>query len=485
MSILDRRNVGFGGPKGQVRQAVVGSVRGCALTVRKDGGVKVIVVGAGEVGSYVAERLSREGHDVAVIERDAAVLREVGERLDVLALRGNATLPSILHEAGIGKAELVVAVTSNDEVNLVVAMMSKLAGDARTIVRLENEELRGKGAAELRDEIGIDLVIDPDAETAAEILELLENPGASEIAEMANGEVVVVGARLPSDAPIVGKTLVEIARQYEPEWEFLFGVITRGEETIIPRGDVRLEAGDLVRVLCKKRARRELNRLLGLTRQMPKRIVLLGGGRTAEVVARELAQRGIDVMLIERDPVRARELAETLDGPVVLEGEITDADLLADADVASADAVIALTGEDDANILACLFARLEGAGETIAVVHGLSLLPLLKEAGIDVALSPRTASANGVLRFVRGGVSAVATFLQGQVEVLELIVSEGSLADGSLVAELRLPKDVLVGAIVRDGKPQIARGRSVLRDRDRVVLFAMPGTVEEVRRVFG
>jgi len=447
--------------------------------------VKVIVVGAGEVGSYVAERLSREGHDVAVIERDAAVLREVEERLDVLALRGNATLPSILHEAGIGKAELVVAVTSNDEVNLVVAMMSKLAGDARTIVRLENEELRGKGAAELRDEIGIDLVIDPDAETAAEILELLENPGASEIAEMANGEVVVVGASLPPDAPIVGKTLIEIARQYEPEWEFLFGVITRGEETIIPRGDVRLEAGDLVRVLCKKRARRELNRLLGLTRQMPKRIVLLGGGRTAEVVARQLAQRGIDVMLIERDPVRARELAETLDGPVVLEGEITDADLLADADVASADAVIALTGEDDANILACLFARLEGAGETIAVVHGLSLLPLLKEAGIDVALSPRTASANGVLRFVRGGVSAVATFLQGQVEVLELIVSEGSLADGSLVAELRLPKDVLVGAIVRDGKPQIARGRSVLRDRDRVVLFAMPGTVEEVRRVFG
>ncbi len=209
--------------------------------------MKVIVVGAGEVGSYVAERLSREGHDVAVIERDAAVLREVEERLDVLALRGNATLPSILHEAGIDKAELVVAVTSNDEVNLVVAMMSKLAGDARTIVRLENEELRGRGAAELRDEIGIDLVIDPDAETAAEILELLENPGASEIAEMANGEVVVVGASLPSDAPIVGKTLIEIARQYEPEWEFLFGVITRGDETIIPRGDVRLEAGDLVR----------------------------------------------------------------------------------------------------------------------------------------------------------------------------------------------------------------------------------------------
>ena len=166
-------------------------------------------------------------------------------------------------------------------------------------------------------------------------------------------------------------------------------------------------------------------------------------------------------------------------------GEITDADLLEESEVGAFDVVLALTGEDDANILACLYAKLEGAKETIAVVHRLSLLPLLAEAGIDVALSPRTASANGVLRFVRGDISAVATFLQGEVEVLEVEVREGSAADGGIIAELRLPKDVLVGAYVRDGKAQIARGRSQLRDRDHVVLFAVPGSVGSVRRVFG
>ena len=445
----------------------------------------VIVVGAGEVGTYVADRLSREGHDVVVIERDRVALREVSERLDVLTLLGSGTNPEVLREAGVGKAEMIVAVTSQDEVNLICCLAAKQAGVSRSVCRLEDPDLRSRKSAPLHAAMGVDLIIDPDHETAQEILELLEYPGASEIAEMAGGEVVVIGARLPADAPIVGRTLIEIAKEYEPEWDFLFGVITRGAETIIPRGNVRLEADDLVRVLCKRRARRQLMKLLGLARRAPRRIMLLGGGRTAEIVASTLDERGSEVVIVERDLDRANELAGRLTSSLVLQGEITDADLLGEADVGSFDAVLALTGEDDANILACLYAKLEGAKETIAVVHRLSLLNLLAEAGIDVALSPRTASANGVLRFVRGDVSAVATFLQGEVEVLEIEVKEGSPADGGLVAELRLPKDVLVGAIVRDGKAQIARGRSELRDRDHIVLFAMPGAVSDVRRVFG
>jgi trk system potassium uptake protein len=449
--------------------------------------VHVIVVGAGEVGSYLAERLSREGHDVAVIDKERRRLAELDERLDVLTVQGNGTSPSTLARAGIARAEVFVAVTSQDEVNLVACLAARQAGPAglRTVVRLEDPELRDRPAAGLHQAVGVDLVIDPDTETAQEILDLVEYPGAREIAEMAGGEVVVIGARLAEGAPVVGLSLSELGARHEPEWDFLFGVITRDDQTIIPRGDQRLEAGDLVRVLCKKRARRQLMGLLGLQRGRLKRIMLLGGGRTAEVVARRLGARGADVIIVERDAERARELAEGLDRGLVLEGEITDADLLAEADVGLHDVVVALTGEDDANILACLFAKLEGAGETIAVVHRLSLLGLLGEAGIDVALSPRTASANGVLRFVRGGVAQVATFLQGEVEVLELEVREGSPADGAAVAELRLPKDVLIGAVVRDGKAQIARGRSTLRDRDHVVLFAMPHAVAEVRRAFG
>ena len=443
------------------------------------------MVGAGEVGSYVADRLSREGHDVAVIERDSDVIRHLEEGLDVHTVHGSGTSPSVLAEAGADKADLLVAVTSDDETNLICSLIAKQIGVPQIIVRLESRELRSMDARDLHAAIGVDLVIDPDQETADEIIELLDYPGVSEIAEMGQGEIVVIGARLPAHAPLVGRTLQEVAMDYEPQWDFLFGAITRGDQTIIPRGNQTLEAGDLLRVVCRRRGRGELMKLLGLARTAPRRVMLLGGGRTAEIVANRLSERGAEVVIVERDHARAQDLAEGLPRALILEGEITDADLLTDERVGDFDAVIALTGEDDANILACLFAKSAGTIETIAVVHRLSLLPLLQDIGIDVALSPRTASANGVLRFVRGGVAAVATFLQGEAEVLELEVKEGSPADGAIVAELRLPRDVLVGARVRDGKAEIVRGRSQLRDRDHVVLFAVPEEVDELRRIFG
>lgn len=445
----------------------------------------VIVVGAGEVGSYVAERLSREGHDVAVVEVDAARLRQLNDDLDVLTVEGSGTHPATLRRAGVGQADLLVAVTSNDEVNLISSLLAKSIGVPRTIVRIEAAELRGGDAEGVREASGADLVIDPDAETAAEVLELLDFPGADEVAYMADGEVIVIGARLPDHAPLIGRTLKDIGEEFEPDWDFVVGSIGRGEETIIPRRDHRLEPGDHVRVALKRRARRMVTELLGLDRGSLNRIMLLGGGRTAEILADRLTSRGVEVVIVERNPERARVLAENLDEALILEGDIADADLLEEADVGRYDMVVALTGEDDANILACLYAKSVGAGETVAVVHRLALLSLLGQAGIDVALSPRTATANGVLRFVRGDVAAVATFLQGDAEVIELEIAPDSPADGALVKDLGLPKDVLIGAIVRDGKPQIARGRSRLRGRDHVVAFAMPAAVDEVHRVLG
>lgn len=445
----------------------------------------VVVVGAGEVGSYVAERLSREGHDIGVIDVDRGKLRAVDNTVDVLTVEGSGTHPAVLRRAGIEHADLLVAVTANDEVNLISSMVAKSVGVRHSIVRIEAEELRGAAAEELRKASGADLVIDPDAEIAGEILELLDFPGADEIARMAGGEVVVVGARLPGHAPLVGRMLGEIAEEFEPDWDFMVAAIGRGDETIIPRRDHRIEAHDHVRIVAKRRARRLVIELLGLATGAVSRVMLLGGGRTARILAESLADRGVQVVVVERDPLRARELAEKLDDALVMEGDITDADLLEEADIGCHQAVVALTGEDDANILACMYAKSVGAEETIAAVHRLALLRLLADAGVDVALSPRTASANGVLRFVRGDVAAVATFLQGDVEILELEVGEDSRADGGLVRDLRLPKDALIAAAVRDGKCQIIRGRSRLRSRDHVVVVAMPAAVDEVRAVLG
>ncbi|MXW93921.1 MAG: Trk system potassium transporter TrkA [Acidimicrobiaceae bacterium] len=445
--------------------------------------VHVIVVGAGEVGSYVAARLSRERHNVAVVDVDADRLRQIGADLDVLTVEGSGTHPSVLFDAGLDSCELVVAVTSNDEVNLVVSLIAKQRGVDKAIVRIEAEELRGKASAELRQTFRADLVIDPDYATAERILDLLDYPGASEIALMAHGEAIVMGARLEADAPIVGRRLSEIAAEYEPDWEFMVGSISRGEDTYIPRADYMLLEDDLVRVVCKRRARHRVAKLLGLGAGAVRHVLLLGGGRTAEILAARLVSRGVEVVIVERDAPRALELAEHLADVQVFEGDITDADLLEETNLGRFDVVAALTGEDESNILACLYAKSVGASETIAVVHKLALLSLLDSAGVDVSLSPRTATADGVMRFVRGDVAAVTTFLESDAEVLELEVEKGSPADEALVKDLKLPKGVLIGAIVRDGKPQIARGRSRLRGRDHVVAFATPGSAREVHRL--
>jgi trk system potassium uptake protein TrkA len=446
----------------------------------------VIVVGAGEVGLHVADRLSREGNDVALVDRSRVRIAEAETRLDVLTVVGNASNPSILEQAGLAKAALLIAVSNDDEVNLVASLLAKQADVATTVVRLQSDALRGPDSSRLRRTMGVDYVIDPDLETAQEIFEVLRFPGASEIFPMVGGEVMLIGARLPAEAPMVGQTLIELARAHEPHWDFLIGSVTRGTETIIARHDLTLEPDDLLRIVCNQRGRRQLMSLLALQSRDVRRVMLLGGGHTARILAERLQQRGSFVTIVERKPERARELAERLEHCVVLEGDITDADLLTEEDIGRQDVVIALTGEDDANILACLFAKGAGAKETVAVVHRLALLPLVHEAGIDVAISPRTAIANAVLRFARGGdISSVTTFLEGETEILELTVKEGTTADGAVLAELPLPKGVLVGAIVRDGNAEIARGRTKLRDMDRVIAFATPGTTAAMQRIFG
>lgn len=444
----------------------------------------VIVLGAGEVGSYVAERLSRQGIDVAVIEQDPQRLRALAEELDVLTVQGSGTHPEILAQAGAAKADLLVAVSNDDEVNMLASLVAKQAGIPRTLVRLEASGLRGPDATELRRAVGADLVIDPDEEAAHDILELLELPGASEVEVLADGEVLIIGSRLHAGSSLVGRTLIDIAREHEPNWEFLFGTITRDGETVIPRGNHELRVDDTVRVLCKRDARWTLMSLLGLHDRKPRKVLLMGGGRTAELVAGPLAQRGAEVLIIERDPERARELAGRLRGVTIMEGDITDAEVLADAEIGTFDAVAALTGADHANIISCLFAKAKGARETLAIAHRLELLQLLQKAGIDAALSPRTATADRVLRLVRGEIAGVATFLEGTVEILEFEVRKGSAADGASVASMNLPTDVLLGAVVRDGKAEIARGHSELRRGDHVVVFAMSATAEQIGRLF-
>ena len=469
----------------------------------KDWAVRIIVVGAGEVGSYVAERLSRQGHHVVLIESDAERFRQVDQDLDVMTLRGSGTDPVALAAAGIEQADLLVAVTPVDETNIVSALLARRAGVSKTVIRVESRPLRRPEVAALFDGADDHLVIDPDEEVAHAVLRLMEYPGAMEVNQMAGGEVEVLTARLPGHAPLVGVSLRALGAELEPDWDFIVGSITRREtdadeeRTIIPRGDWILRKGDLLTVICKRRALGDVTARMGLAHDMPTRALLLGGGRTAQMLAESLIQRGLDVAIIEKKEERADELTDELDRRVtVYLGDITDATILEEAGVASQDVVIALTGADDANVLACLYAKAAGARhsrsgaagpETIAVVHRLQLLDLLEAHEVDATLSPRTATANSVLRFVRGEgetVTAVATSLHGDAEVLEFAVAEGCRCDGRSIADLGLHEDVLIAAIVRDGKPQIGRGRSTLRARDHVIAVTRPDSAPLLSSLF-
>jgi len=446
--------------------------------------VRVIVVGAGEVGTHVAQLLSREGSDVIVIECNAARIAQIDKLLDVTIVHGSATDPEVMRAAGIAETDLLVAATSIDEVNLVASLIAKLEGVERRVVRLESPGLRGSRAQRLHEAVGADLVIDPDDAVAREVLDLLAYPGAIEIARLADNEVLMIGAMLGESAPFVGQTLSDIGARYSPDWDFIVGTITRDGKTIVPRKDHQLQAGDNVRVVCKTRARADVMNQLGLASGEAHRIMVLGGGRTGEILARALVAKGHVVTIIDRSEERARELADELEGVLVLLGDITDAALLEEEDVGSYDAVIALTGEDDANILACLFAKKAGAKETIAVLHRLELRHLLRDAGVDVAISPRTASANEVLRTLRGGVTAVATSLDDDIEIYEVEVGHGAMANGKKISELGLAHDTLIAAIVRNGKPQIGRGYSELQAFDHVVFVAHGKDVDQLSRLF-
>ena len=466
--------------------------------------MRIIGVGAGEVGTYIADRLSRQEHDIALIELDPERYRQIDAELDVLAINGSGTDSGVLKKAGIADTDLLVAATNKDEINLFSALLARQAGVGKTIVRVESRKLRSKEVSALFEKFDDHLVIDPDQEVADSVLRLMEYPGAMDLSRMANEEVVIIGARLPAHAPLVGVSLHALGRELDPDWDFIVGTITRKVEsddseevTIVPRQDEILKEGDLLRVICKSRALHDVTNRLGIARDVPRRALLLGGGRTAEMIAESLLYRGVDVAIIEKKHERALELSENLAKALIYEGDVTDVEMLEEADVARQDLVIALTGEDDANVLACLYAKSVSAQskktngddgiETIAVVHRLKLLDLLETNQVDTALSPRTATANSVLRFVRGDVESVAaveTFLHGDVEILEFAVSDESPCVDRSIGDMQLTKGALIGAIVRDGKAQIARGHSTFRANDHVIAIAKPESVEKLTALF-
>lgn len=441
--------------------------------------MKIVIVGAGAVGSYLAERLSLEGQDVVVVESDPVKAAELQAQVDCLVVVGNGANKQTLEEAGLQDADLLIAVTNSDSINVLAAHAGETLGVPRKIARVEDPELRDEAM-----ELGVDFFVDPGQALARELLLMVQQGGVSEVIEFATGQLVLVGGFISEDAPVVGKTLAEL-RTKVTGWNWLVVALIRGGETIIARGETKVEARDHVLLMAKAKYIQEAFKLLGLRENPAKNVMILGSTRLAQLTSEELAVNGIHTILIDEDAERCKLIAREHAKVICVQGDPTDPKLLRSEGIENVDAVLALTGWDEVNILGSAIAKSLGAKITVARFHRNDLVSMLPGFGIDAAVSSRLAAANEILRFVRRGlVHSVVTFQDSDAEAIEIQVDAKSPTLGKSLSEIGLSRSLIVGGIARGKKAFVPRGETVIEPGDRLIVIALPEGIAEVERLF-
>ena len=453
--------------------------------------MRAIVVGAGDVGYDVARLLSLQRHDVTVVDTDPAKVAHVRDTLDVLAVVGSGTSAAALREARIEEADLLVAVTDVDEVNLVASMLAERVGKSAaattTIARVRSDEFSDGGSVLGLADFGIDHIIHPEQSTANEVVSLLRRAAATDVVDFCGGRVQLVGLRVEPDARVAGRTLVEVDRQSALPFRIMG--ISRGVRTIVPSGEATVQAGDQVFVLVETGRVAEVARVLGKEVGRLRHVMILGGTAVGERVAAGLVGRsrkagGMEVKVVEPNRARAEYLAEHVEGALVIHGDPADIDLLAREGLAETDALVALTADEESNLVSCLMAKHLGVRKTVALLSKSAYIPISQSIGLDAAVSQKLAVSREVLRFLRGAhVRSVATVHGLDAEILELVADAGSPVTRAPLGKLRLPKGVLLGAVVGD-HVEIATGQTHVEPGQRAVVFATPERVADVEPLF-
>lgn len=441
--------------------------------------MRIIIVGAGAVGSYLAERLSSGGQDVVVIEDNENQAAELQESIDALVLRGNGASVQMLEKAGAAETDLLIAVTSSDGANILSCYTGTQLGAKTTIARIEDGELR-EGA----DRLGVDLIIDPSATAAEGLVGIVGLGGASELIEFADGKLVMVGGHVAPNSPITAAPLRDL-RMKRAEWGWVVAALVRDGRTIVAHGDTVVRPGDHALLMTTDERADDATRLLGVKRRHIDRVIIVGGTRLAEITADIMAEAGLSVVVIDEESDRCRYLADRHPFALVLNGDPTDPNVLSDLDLGPKDVVMALSGWDEVNLMACLVGKASGAGMAVSRFNRISYVSLLSGHGIDAAVSQRLMAASAILRFVRQGqVEQVATFSDTDAEAIEIEVQATSEAVEKTLMDLDLPVGVIIGGISRDGTTFVPDGSTVVRAGDHIIFFALPRDIAESSALF-
>jgi len=448
-------------------------------------GLKIIIVGAGEVGYHLADRLSLEGHDIVVIDSHEDKIKRLERHLNVMAIRGSGASAKVLEKAGIKETDLFVAVTSSDEINLISCLLAKEYGVPRKVARVRSEDYLSPDSPLNEQKLGIDLIINPTRVLAEEIVRLSEITEATDWAEFARGRVVLLGYQVKEGCPLAGVSLADL-RELRSRYDFVIVAIIRDGETIIPSGEDYIKVGDRIFIMAKKKDIPAIEYFLGFTLKTPSRVFIIGGGQVGASVAKQMEAKKVEVYIIDKDEARCEELAVSLKHAIVLNIDGLEAQELLKEGIDQADLVISVTNSDTVNILSALLAKHHGAKKSIVRIDRPDFIPLLGRLGIDVALSPRLLAANQILKFVRRGqILSVATFLGSEAEVVEMVVPETDFfRGGRRLAEIHFPKGALVGAIYRAGEVIIPKGETTLYPGDDLVIFAQREALPQLEKIF-
>ena len=446
--------------------------------------MKIIIVGAGEVGFHIASHLALENKDVVVLDKDPDAIRRVSDNLDVQVVTGSGSSPVVLEEAGIQNAEIILAVTNSDETNLVACLVANMISPStKKLARIRNADFDDYHEHFREEAPHIDTIINPDIEVVKTIHRMMSVPGAVDISEFADGRLKFVGVNLEDDSQLAGVRLLDlpaIIGKARP----LIAAVVREDELIIPRGSDRLQPGDLVYFISEEDKLLDTLSLFNKYEQPLKRALIVGGGRIGFRLARLLEEQSIYCKIIERNPDRCTYLAERLNKSIVLCGDGSDQKLLSEENIQDMDVVITLTQDEETNILASLLAKRMGARKAITRISKFSYFPLTDAIGIEQVVSPRLSAINSILQHIRKGKVLSAISIKGeQAEVIEAVALETSDIVEKPLRDISFPKGAMVAGIIREEMIIVPTGDSVIQPNDRVIIFARKEAISKIEKI--
>ena len=449
--------------------------------------MKIIIAGAGKIGHAVAAILADEGHDVTIIDQDPDTISTLSNELDVICVEGSATNPEVLREAGAADADLLMAATEEDAVNMVCGISARRLGTRHVIARIRDPEYLGQTEF-LREALGLSVIVNPEYECAKEISRILRLPGAVRVDAFSKGSLEIVEYKVGKDDPLNGLQLRALVGKFGAK--ILISVVERDGEALIPNGSFTLKDGDRLSITGSSRELRRFFVATGRFKKPVRKVMIMGGGRIAVYLSRLLDESGIAVTVVERDRERCEALCDLIPKAHVVCGDATRSDVLLEDGLSSTDAFVALTGEDGDNIVTSLYARSCSVSKIVTKVNREHFSELLENSGLDSVVTPKEIVAQQIARYVRAMDNSLGSSMEtlyrvadGKVEALEFKVGEDAKCIGKPLKQLKLKKNILVAGIIRGSKCLIPDGNTEILPGDHAVIVTAAGRLKDLDEI--